>query len=802
MTEDLRAVPLAVFLTSFSLLCYEILLTRIFSIIQWQNLSSVVISLALLGFGASGSFLTLFKSPIEKDYPLYFLVFLYLFPVTLCLGFVLYCKTPFNPFEIGINPREWLYLLSYFASTGIPFFFAATVIGMALSRYPVGSTYFFNLAGSGAGALAIILLSFLLHPYLILVVITGIALASAIFFSLNFTKGTCVVLLLGSLLFTAVFYFSFDWLNLKRMSPYKALSRTLLLPHARIIAEKYSPLGLVQAVEAEGLHHSGDLSLISPYQVPVQKALFFDGDSMSAVVPFRGSLEEIRYLDYIPSSLPHHLLLPEERGKALIIGVGGGEGILKAKLHGFRAIEGVEINGNIIELMENELADFSGRIYQDPRVKIFQQEMRGFLASSPRRYDLIELSLMDSYAAAASGVYALNESYLYTVQSMAELFGHLSENGLLAITRWNVTPPRDNIKMLHLLVTALKKLGLKDIPRHIFYIRSMRASTIVVSRTPLSDSQIRKGKAFAQRRLFDLVHYPGIKPEEANRHVQMEVPIYYQAAQNLLSDNAGAFVRDFPFDISAPTDNRPYYYNFFKWRTLPLLLQVGPQRIPFTEWGYFVLVICLGFAVVISFLLVILPLLFSKSRARKGHLWVFLYFALIGLGFFFIEMPFIQKFILFLHHPTYSLSVIISSLLIFSGVGSYFSDRIFRAKYRIFLSALILIGILSLYSLFLNPILQGLSPQPDWIKILLTVICLMPLGFFMGIPFPQGLSAVKEREASVLPWAWGINGFFSVISVILANILAIQRGFPTVLLLAAVCYFGAGSLSFRLDRRG
>lgn len=801
MKEDLRNVPLVVFLTSFSLLCYEIILTRIFSITQWQNLSSVIISLALLGFGASGTFLTLFQSRIEKEYPLYFLIFLYLFPVTLCLGFILYCKTPFNPFEIGINPREWLYLLSYFASTGLPFFFAASVIGMALSRYPIGRTYFFNLAGSGAGALAVILLSFLLHPYLILVAITAIALASAALFSWNFRKRTCVALLLFSLLFSVAFYFSFDWLHLKRMSPYKALSRTLLLPHAKIIGEKYSPLGLVQAVEAEGLHYSGDLSLLSPYQVPVQKAIFFDGDSMSAVIPFDGRLEKIRYLDYIPSSLPYHLLPLEGRRKALIAGVGGGEGILKALLHGFEAIEGVEINGNVIQLMENDLADFSGRIYQNPRVKIFRKEMRGFLASTGSKYDLIELSLMDSYAAAASGIYALNESYLYTVESLQELFGHLGEKGLLAITRWNMTPPRANIKMLDLCITALKGLDVKDIYRHIFYIRSMRASTIVVSKAPLTDSQIRRGKAFAQTRLFDLVHYPRIRPEEANRYVQMEVPIYYEAAQNLLSDKADAFVRHFPFDISAPTDNRPYYHNFFKWRTLPLLLQMGPQKIPFTEWGYFILVICLGFATVISFLLIVLPLLLSSSRPTTGHLPIFFYFALIGIGFFFIEMPFIQKFILFLRHPTYSLSVIISSLLLFSGFGSYYSDRIFPPRYRLFLSALILIGILSLYSLFLNPVLQSLSPQPDWIKVLLTIICLLPLGFFMGIPFPQGLSVVKDREASVLPWAWGINGFFSVISVILANILAIQRGFPTVLFLAAVCYLTAGILSFLLNRK-
>ena len=802
MREDLRFVPPVVLLTSFCLLCYEIILTRIFSIIQWQSLSSVVISLALLGFGASGTFLALFRSRIERNYPTYFLAFLFLFPVTLCLGFILYCRTPFNPFEIGINSREWLYLLSYLASTGIPFLFAAAVIGMALSRYPIGSTYFLNLAGSGVGALAVILLSYLLHPYVILVFITAIALASAVLFSLNFQRRFCILLLPFSILFTAAFYGSFDWLHLKQMLQYKALSRTLLLPQARIVAERYSPLGLVQAVEAEGLHYSGDLSLVCPYQVPAQKALFFDGESMSAVTRFDGNLETIRYLNYVPSSLPHHLLSPEERRKALIVGVGGGEGILKALLHGFGSIEGVEINRNVIEIMENELADFSGRIYTNPRVKIFPQEMRGFLSSTARQYNLIELSLMDSYAAAASGIYALNESYLYTVESIQELFGHLEDGGLLAITRWNVTPPRDNIKMLNLCVTALKRLKTQKIHRHIFYIRSMRASTIVVSRSPLTDRQIERGRAFAQTRLFDLVHYPRIRPEEANRQVRMDPPIYEQAAQALLSEKADAYVQSFPFDISAPTDNRPYYHNFFRWKTLPLLLQWGPQRIPFTEWGYFILVIALAVAAIISFLLILLPLFLSELRARREHLTVLLYFALIGLGFFFVEMPFIQKFILFLHHPTYSLSVIISSLLIFSGLGSYFSDRIFGTRSRIFCSTLILVGILALYSPFLSPLLRLLSPQPDWAKILVTMICLGPLGFFMGIPFPQGLSLAKDRGALILPWAWGINGFFSVLAVIAAHILAIPWGFPAVLFLAGVCYLGAGLLSFRLGDRG
>jgi hypothetical protein len=205
------------------------------------------------------------------------------------------------------------------------------------------------------------------------------------------------------------------------------------------------------------------------------------------------------------------------------------------------------------------------------------------------------------------------------------------------------------------------------------------------------------------------------------------------------------------------------------------------------------------FAALTSFLLILLPQHFSNLRVGGGRLSVFLYFALIGTGFFFVEMPFIQKSILFLHHPTYSLSVILSTLLIGSGVGSYCSDRLFGPRYRILFSTLILISILILYSFLLGPAMELLCSQPDSIKILLTILCLMPLGFLMGIPFPQGLSIVKDREAAVLPWDWGLNGFFLVISVILANVLAIQRGFPTVLLLAAACYLGAGVFSLRLS---
>ncbi|MDH7500007.1 MAG: SAM-dependent methyltransferase [candidate division NC10 bacterium] len=798
MKTELRSVRLVVFATSFSLLCYEILLTRIFSILQWQSIASFVISLALLGFGASGTALTLCQRRIEKRLALYLQACLLLFPASLGLGLLVLGKVPFNPFEVGIDPSQWIYLSLFFVSLGIPFFFGAAVIGMALSHFPIGKTYFLNLAGSSLGAIAVILLSFLLHPLQILFFITAIALAAAALFSLNFRKGVWFSLLLGSALFTAGWGLFVPWVKIGQMSPYKPLSRALLLPHARIIAEGYSPLGLVQVVEAEGFHYSGDLSLLCPYQVPTQKAIFFDGDSPSAVIPFDGKVERIAYLNYLTSSLPYHLLSAEARERTLILGVGGGEGILKALFHGFVRIDGVEIHGKVIELMREQLAHFSGGIYLHPRVRIIPGEARGFLSSTRQKYDLIELSLMDSYAATASGARALNENYLYTVESIRDLWGHLTEKGAFAITRWNDTPPRGTLKMLNLCISALEGMKVQEIHRHLFCIRSMRTFTMVISRSPLSEHQIQAGKAFARARLFDLVHYPGIRPEEANRYIRTESPLYEEGARSLLSEERDSFVKNYPFDLSAPTDRRPYYYNFFQWKALPFLLQAGPQRIPFTEWGYFLLVICLLVAAGISFLLILLPLFFSSFPPPRGRLSVFLYFALLGIGYLFVEMPLIQKFILFLHHPTYSLSVILSSLLFFSGLGSHYSDRIFPTRSRILLSALIIVAILTLYSLLLDPMLQGTAAGGDGSKILLCILFLAPLGFFMGIPFPQGLSVVKARQAPLLPWAWGINGFFSVISVLLAHILAIRWGFPIVLLLAAGCYLGAATLSFRI----
>lgn len=267
-------IQLIVFLTSLTILCYEIILTRIFSITQWQNLSSIIISLALLGFGASGTIIFVYRDKIFKKFDHYLLTFLSLYPLTMCVGFIVYCKIPFNPFEVGIDNKQIFYLLGYLLSMGIPFLMGAAVIGMALTRFSVDKTYFSNLVGSAVGALLIILLSHVIHPFEILLVITITAFMSPIIFSYTFNPKKAIKMGLISIIIISVFFMSFDYLKLKKISQYKALSRTMTLPKAKIIHQRYSPLALVQVVEAEGLRSTVGLSFISPYPIPIQKGIF------------------------------------------------------------------------------------------------------------------------------------------------------------------------------------------------------------------------------------------------------------------------------------------------------------------------------------------------------------------------------------------------------------------------------------------------------------------------------------------------------------------------------------------------
>ncbi len=789
---------LIVFITSFSLLFYQITLTRIFSITRWYNLVSIIITLALLGFCISGTLIAFLKKKIDKFFNQFFYASISLFPVSIFCSFIFYLTIPFNPYELGIAPIQIFYLILYCTIIGVPFLIGAFIIGVAIYKFNSNTIYGVNMCGSGLGSLAVILSLHYFHPFRLILVTTAISTISLLIFSLN--KSTLIKLVTYSFIaiYTTLLIFNFNNLTSDSISKYKPLSITLLLPNSKIEEERYSPLSVIQTVSADGLRSVAGLSLNSPYEIPEQKMIFFDGSGSSTITPYKGNPEEVNYLAYTPSALPYELIEKENRNNILIVGVGGGEGLLKSELYGFKNIEGLELNIDVIDLMQNNYKGFSGDIYNKPGTTIHSKEARGFIRASNKKYDLIDLSMIDAYNNASSGVYAMNETYLYTVESLQNFYSNLSATGILAISRWINIPPKNCIKMMNICIEALRNEGIQNIEDHIIFIRSIQSATLLLSKTPFSYSQIEKSENFCNRRLFDIIYHKNINESKVNRFIKLSTPVYFESVKSFLyPSNMNKNKQAHNFDVSISTDNKPYFYNFFNYNMLRNIMSNSAQSPPVIEWGYFILILMLFPIIIFAILFILIPLAFIDKTFRISLREISL-FSLLGIGYFFIEMPLIQKFILFLSHPVYSVSIVITSLLVFSGIGSFYSMKIFPEKRRVIYSGIGISIIILTYSLlfkfFISPPFLLSFP----LKIILTILMISPLGFLMGIPFPFAISQIKTFTPESYPWAWGINGFFSVISIIAASVLSIIFGLTAVFVIAAFCYLLAGILAYKL----
>jgi hypothetical protein len=789
-----------VLLISAAALAYEVLLMRLFSIIQWHHFAYMVISLALLGYGVSGTFLTLVRQRLVPHFTSAFIVNALLFGVSSIVCFLLVQQLPFNTLELFWDSGHWRYLFLSYLLLFIPFFFAANAICLTFAAFgsQIPRIYAFDLLGAGLGALSVILALYLFAPHVTLKLIAVLGLLAALssaWRGYRHGRGlTAGLLMLSTLVILAL---PNGWLS-PRLSEYKSLSQTLQMKGARILEERSSPLGLLSIVASPEvpLRLAPGLSLNNRQEPPPQLGLFVDGDAPTPINRFEGDLEPFGYLDYQTSALPYHLSRPRQ---VLILGMGGGSGLLQAALHQVPRIQAVELDPQVAKLLQQDYADYAGWRHLAPRVRIHLGEARGYLSSTRERHDLIQISLLDSASAASGGVYGLSESYLYTREAIAEYLKHLTPEGLLSITRWVKIPPRDGLKLLATGIEALRLQGIEQPERQLILIRGWDTSTLVLKTRPFDARQIQRLLAFCEERAFDTAYYPAIGPAQINRYNILPEPYFYQGALALLGENPEQYLDQYKFAIRPARDDRPYFFNFFKWSTLPEILSVYRQGgFSLLELGYPVLVLTLLQAVLASVVLILLPVLWLRRRrqtrasARTGA--VLLYFLAIGLGFMFIEIVFIQRFILFLAHPIQAVTVILCGFLIFSGLGSLYAQHLEDAnKNRRILTILSLLAAISLVYLVLLPALfAALSSLHALAKAAITLLLIAPLAFCMGMPFPLGLSRVTRSEPGLLPWAWGVNGCASLISAILATLLAIHLGFTWVVLLALLAYGGAG----------
>jgi len=793
---------LGVLLLSMAILSLEITLTRIFSLAQWYHFAFMAVSIALLGFGASGSFLSLFPNLVQRDLNKRLVLFSALLALGILASYLNLNYIPFDSYRIAWEREQILFLAAYYLFLALPFFFGGLALGALLAAQPeqAGKVYSFNLAGSALGCIAAVVALPLLGGARTVMFSALLGALAALTFSTGSWKLESrkpnIQSLISGIIVLALFFLTVcqpSFLEV-RLSPYKGLSQALLYPEAKVVFSRWNAFSRVDVVESGGIKSAPGLSLAYPGPLPPQLGLFTDGDNLSPIT----RPEKLDFIDYLPVSLPYRLR-PEAR--ALIIEPKGGLDVLVALHQGASSVVAVESNPLVIEVARGVFEE----PYRDERVTVVVENGRSYVRralSLPKgrvgeRFDIVQISLADTYRPVTSGAYSLSENYLYTVEAFVDYLAHLSEGGLLVVSRWLQMPPSESLRAGALAVMALEKAGLPHPERRLVAIRSWSTLLLLVKNGEFTAQEIEAVKGFCRQRQFDLVYYPGIREEEANRYNTYPTPLYYRSFQDLLFGDRRRFYAEYSYDVFPTTDDRPFFFHFFKWRQTPEILQTfGKVWQPFGGSGYFVLVALLILALVASAVLILLPLLFRRQQpgelkgthgGLRGTRWrVFVYFAMLGLGYLFVEIPLMQHFILFLGHPIYAFAAVLFAILLFSGLGSMISPRLPLPR-----TLVVLIGAIILYPLTLPFVFRWLLGQGLGLRLLVSVLSLAPLGFLMGVPFPKGIAILGSLAPDLVPWAWAVNGCTSVLASILSAMLAISFGFSWVLVGAGITYGAA-----------
>ena len=595
---------LALFLLSAASLAFEVNLTRLFSVAQFYHFAFMTVSLALLGFGASGTFLTLAGGIARR--PARALSLLgWGFALTAVGSYGLTLVLPFDSFRVALNPRQWGILALHYVALSLPFFCAGAATGLLLSlqRGAVGRTYAANLAGSALGCLLAVMLPSRTGAEGMVLLTAGLGGLSALLFSWPRWPGALLQLAaVGGLWLTA---FHFPPVLEIRLSPYKGLSYALLYPDSRLLFRAWNGISRVDVVESSLIRSLPGQGIACRGQPPPQRALFVDGDDLSPITHVTDPAELAPLTDCLLTALPYRLR-PEAR--ALVLDPRGGWDLWVALAEGARSVTAVEPNPLVVAAVRAQGA-WAGNLYDRPGVALFVEDGRAFLARAGPEYDVILMALPAPYHPVTSGAYSLAENYRYTVESFVAAMRRLTDGGLFVVVRWAQSPPSEEVRAFALAVEAVERTG-GDPAWSLVALRSYNQVLILARRGPFTAPELAAIRQFAAARSLDLVYAPDIRPEEANRYNVMPTPEHYLAFVGLMeAEDRARWLAAYPFDVAPPTDDRPFFGHFFRWRQVPeVLAMAGHVWQPFGGAGYLVPLALLGIAVVAAGALILLPL--------------------------------------------------------------------------------------------------------------------------------------------------------------------------------------------------
>lgn len=787
-----RGSYVGLFLVTLSTLMYEILLTRIFSVTMFYHFAFMAISIAMFGMTVGALLVYIFPDYFSKERTQYHLTLgSLIFSVTMVLSFLSHLCIPFLQ---GMSFLKIFSLTLTYSLISIPFIFSGICVCLALTRFPLhaGKLYAADLLGAAIGCFFLTyLLDYIDAPSSVMLVAFFGALGSYFFNARESNpvlgKAGGYVILTISLVFVSS-TFSFQngdpilrliWIK-GQYERNPALERWNSFSDIRLYGNPFRPV----------LPIGWGMSPTLPEETRVHEIrMLIDANAATFITYYNGDPARVRHLKYDITNLVHYL---KKDARVLVIGAGGGRDVLSALLFDQRSVTAVEINHDILDIVNNLLGDFTGHLDRDPRVTFVEDEARSYIARTPQTYDIIQVSLIDTWAASSSGAFVLTENSLYTTEAWSLFLKRLSPGGILTFSRWYFKNlPGELYRLTSLASASLMQAGIEDPGQHIIMLglvlgdyeneKPAGVGTILVSPDPFSEDDIQVIKDVANKMEFEVLLTPEFASDDVFRKIAS-------------GRDLETFYREYPINISPPTDESPFFFNMLRLRDLFNQESWSQGNMTFNMSAVALLGILLIIVGVLTLLCILVPLAVTADRsALLGSRPFFIYFAGIGFGFMFIEISQLQRLIIFLGHPTYSLTVVLFSLLLSSGLGSLTTQRIVAGKpgADAYIRLFLLLAALAFFGLLTPSVITAFSGAVTKIRILMAIAILLPLGFMMGMAFPMGLKKASEKSISLTPWLWGINGATSVFASVLAVAIAMNFGISTTFWMGFACYCAA-----------
>jgi hypothetical protein len=792
-----RGSYIGLFMVALATLMYEILLTRIFSVTMLYHFAFVALSVAM--FGMTVGALIVYLCPrifVPERLHQWLAVAAVAFPVAMVLSFLTQLSVPFriHPSIVAIYAIGFTY-----AVIAVPFVVSGIVVCLSLTGFPsrVSRLYAADLAGAAIGCVLLIpVLDYSDGPTAVLWVCFLASLGAIAFAGVaggrlrSAAAAVSVLLLIAAAGHTVLVWKHFP------------VFRILYIKgsfEARPLYEKWNSYSRVRVngdqdalVEPQGWGLSRSL----PADLRVRQ-LQMDIDVVAGTVMtgYDGTAAAVRHLGYDVTNLAYHV---RPGANALVIGAGGGRDVLSALTLGATSVVAVEINKDILRTVNGRFGDFTGHLDRDPRVRFVNDEARSYVARSKEHCGLIQISLIDTWAATAAGAFVLSENAIYTSEAWTTFVQHLTPDGLLSVSRWYYRDsPAEMYRTTTLAVDALRRIGVANPRDHIVIVRNMTMAnrpetpdgvgTLLVSRRPFTEAELAAVNQVSAEMGFEVMFTPTMSHDDV--------------FPRLTAPDADAFVASFPLRINAPTDNSPFFFNMLRLRDMFRLDLLDSGKQSNNLKAVATLAVLLGVVSVLTALCIALPLWLSKTDLAGSHA-LLLFFGAIGVGFMLVETSQMQRLIIALGHPTYALSVVLFALLLSSGLGSYLTsavgaDGIGRAG-AIRLAALV--AVLLLIGAATPAVVRATMAASTPVRIAAAVGLLFPGGLMMGMAFPLGMKLAASRAAVLTPWLWGVNGAASVLASVLSVCIALSWSISAAFYAGCLAYVVAVLAFIRASR--